>query len=169
MKIVTGTPMTTASLPTPRVVMMVLLASTLLIDQIVKLWLQQVLQVGQSWPLLPGVFQITLVYNTGAAFSMLNQYPAFLLALTGLIFVSFFIYSLTRPRYNGWQVAAFGLLLGGALGNILDRLMYGKVVDYLDFVLIHYPVFNLADSFIFCGILLLVLQQLEVLPSAREK
>lgn len=131
-----------------------------LLDQASKAWMVSLLADGASRPLLPGVFQLTLTYNTGAAFSMLRQHPQGLTLLTGLIFAAIAAYAFSPrpfPRGERWALA---LILGGALGNLIDRLRLGKVVDFLDVVAIHYPVFNLADSFIFCGVVLLVFTHL---------
>ena len=67
----------------------------------------------------------------------------------------FLAYSLMKKSLSMQEVFALGMILGGALGNIGDRLLLGQVVDYLDFTWIDYPIFNLADAFIFCGICLL--------------
>lgn len=121
------------------------------LDQLVKFYVQASLLPGQSIPVIPDVFHITLVSNTGAAFSLLKQHPEFLLAITSGVFLAFLVYGLFRQFRSRLELVGFALILGGALGNILDRLRLGSVTDYFDFVVIHYPVFNLADAFIFCG------------------
>lgn len=140
-----------------------LLALTLLfagLDQAVKFWISQAMQPGQHWPIWPGIFQLTLTYNTGAAFSVFNDQPQALTAFASLLFLGIAVYAWTRKQSAPLEVLSLALILGGALGNLMDRFRLGKVVDFLDAVLIHYPVFNLADTFIFCGVALLLWTQL---------
>lgn len=126
-----------------------------LADRIGKEIVQHTMSVGESIPIFEGVFHITFVYNPGAAFSLFHQHPVPLLVLTSVLFLAFLLYSLGKKSLSLLEVYALGMILGGALGNIGDRLLLGQVVDYLDFTLIDYPIFNLADTFIFIGICLL--------------
>jgi signal peptidase II len=136
-----------------------------LLDQGVKQIFVHRLTLGESLPLWPGVFHFTLAHNTGAAFSLFNQHPGLLLGVTVAIFTGLFWFSVRHAHADRYWLAGFTLVLGGALGNIVDRLRYGYVVDYLDVAFIRYPVFNLADAFIFCGTLLLVLNYLGILTT----
>ena len=109
---------------------------------------------GKSHLIIPGIFSLSYRENTGAAFSMFNEmHIAVLLGLNLLVLV-FFIY-LIRPYLQArpGQFAAV-LVLGGALGNLVDRVVRRHVIDYLDFHV--WPVFNLADAFIVAGVALLV-------------
>lgn len=139
-----------------------------LLDRLVKNWIQSHLTPAASIAIMPGVFHITHVYNTGAAFSMLQQHPGLLLIITSILFLGLLAYSLRKSVMPPVERIGLSLVLGGALGNIGDRLMFGKVVDYLDVVIIHYPVFNLADSFIFIGVCLLLLHYLRQPSSAAS-
>lgn len=132
----------------------------LLLDQAIKAWVQAQLLPSEPLALWPGVFQITLVYNTGAAFSMLEQHPALLLGVTIALFFILLFFAFRQAHIDKLWLMAYSLVLGGALGNIVDRISLGKVVDYLDFVLIQYPVFNFADTCIFIGVALLIIRQL---------
>jgi signal peptidase II len=127
-----------------------------LVDQGTKWVAKAWLLPDHPFPLIPHVFQLTLAYNTGAAFSLLSQKPQLLTGFTTLLFLILIIYSLSRPRYVKLEIPALALLLGGAFGNLLDRILFGHVTDFFDFVIIRYPVFNVADAFIFCGALLLI-------------
>ncbi len=130
------------------------------VDQLSKWLAHAALHAAQPLPIWPGVFQLTLAYNTGAAFSLLRGQPGLLTALTGAILFILLSYLFTRKTFLKGEVSALALILGGALGNFIDRLLNGKVTDFFDFILIRYPVFNVADSFIFCGVCLLILTHL---------
>jgi len=128
-----------------------------LLDQGSKWLVKAYLSPTVSLPILPNVFQLTLSYNTGAAFSMFRQQPQLLAGFTVLLFCALLIYAVRKQYYYRGELTAMGLILGGALGNLLDRLLWGKVTDFLDVVIIRYPIFNIADSLIFIGVLWLVL------------
>lgn len=98
---------------------------------------------------IPGIFHLTLTFNRGAAFGLLSGQSALLAGVT-LLLVAAAV--LLYPRLTGghrWLEGALGMILGGAVGNLVDRLRWGYVVDFLDFRV--WPVFNLADSFVVVG------------------
>jgi signal peptidase II len=139
-----------------------------LMDQVSKWLARAMLSPQQSFVLLPKVFQLTLAYNTGAAFSMLNQQPQLLTLFTTVIFGILLTYGLGRTRFLPGEIPAFSLILGGALGNLTDRFLWGRVTDFLDVTLIHYPIFNLADILIFSGVILLIIVHLRPYPAETE-
>jgi len=126
------------------------------LDQVVKAWVRQRLAVGESIPLWPGVFHFTHTQNRGMAFSLLEgQTP--LLALAAVVVVTLIVLAQrhlgTRmPALLGWALA---LALGGAMGNLVDRVRLGYVTDLFDARIINFPVFNVADVAITFGIALL--------------
>jgi signal peptidase II len=132
------------------------------IDQATKFWASLNLQLYDPLPVIPSL-NLTLLHNTGAAFSFLNeaggwqQWLFILLAVT----VSFFIvYWLTElPAERQWFACALSLVLGGALGNLWDRLALGYVIDFIDIYYgdWHWPAFNVADTAITVGALMLLL------------
>jgi signal peptidase II len=130
-----------------------------LLDQVSKMLMMQMLLPGERIVLVPGVFQLSRVHNTGAAFSMLNQHPLLLTALSAILLcivcVSVIRY---RQTMHLLQIGGAILVMGGAFGNLLDRVIYGAVTDFLDIVWIHYPVFNLADVGIVVGVGLWIIQ-----------
>lgn len=136
-----------------------------LLDQVSKWMARTMLAPDQSFVLIPKVFQLTLAYNTGAAFSMLRQQPQLLTFITTIIFAILLAYGLGRRRFLRGEITAFSLILGGALGNLIDRFMWGRVTDFFDVVLIHYPIFNVADMLIFAGVILLVYAHLRPYPA----
>lgn len=131
-------------------------------DQMTKYWVVQHLTLFESKSILP-FFDLTLLYNKGSAFGFLSQvgWPAEWLFVGIAIVVSILlIYWLYRLRDNHWASAAVALILGGALGNLANRLMFGYVIDFLDFYIKtwHWPPFNVADSAIVIGAFMLVIK-----------
>ena len=115
-------------------------------DQLSKAWITDVL--GGDWRSLqavPGLLDLRLVHNTGAAFSMLRGSTAVLGLLSLVVVIAVLIWLWRQPRLPIWQGLAIGLLLGGSLGNGIDRWRLGYVVDFLALVPINFPVFNIAD------------------------
>ncbi|WP_373533006.1 signal peptidase II [Vampirovibrio sp.] len=127
-----------------------------LLDQGSKWLAKAYLPSSGSVPIIPGFFQLTLAFNTGAAFSLFKNQPQLLSVFTSLLFGVLLIYALLRTHFAKGERLAMALILGGALGNLIDRLTTGRVTDYFDWVAIHYPVFNVADSFIFMGVVLMI-------------
>jgi signal peptidase II len=127
-----------------------------LADQLTKLWVKQGLPVGGSIPLWAGVFHFTHTQNRGMAFSLLEGKIG-LLAVAALIVVGIIVVTQVRLRKRMPLLLglALALPLGGAIGNLIDRIVQGYVTDFLDFRLINFPVFNVADSAITVGVLFL--------------
>jgi signal peptidase II len=135
-------------------------AGVLVLDQLTKWLIQQSLVFGQTVPVLP-FFNLVLVYNPGAAFSFLSSASGWQTGLfigIGLAASGLIVYLLRRHAYDALFCFALALILGGALGNVIDRLHLGAVVDFLDLHAAgyHWPAFNLADSAITCGAALLI-------------
>ena len=128
------------------------------LDQLSKFRILKILSVGQSIPLLPPVFHLTLVRNTGIAFGLFRNYPQFLFSINVLILVVLFILIGLRLFKQPILRIGIGMIAGGGLGNLVDRLRFGTIVDFLDFHIgsFHWPVFNIADSAICIGTLLLL-------------
>lgn len=129
----------------------------LIIDQLWKSAIVKWMEVGQTIPLWEGVFHITSLRNKGAAFGILQGQRWFFIIVTLIVVLGIIYYLQTEGRNNRRISFALSLLLGGALGNFFDRLIRGEVVDSLDFRLIDYPIFNLADVFIVSGVALMIL------------
>lgn len=130
---------------------------TLLIDQISKGIITSCLNLNSSWVIISNFFSIHYINNYGAAWSILdNQIPfIILLSIISLIIIYRFMYLFPNNRRNN---IAFGLVLGGLIGNLMDRWLFGYVRDFLDFKIFHYhyPIFNIADMAIVIGIILLI-------------
>jgi signal peptidase II len=139
------------------------------LDQVTKYWVVRNFSLGQTLPLLPGIFHFTYVTNTGAAFSMLSGRVEWLRWLSlGVSLVLIAIASFV-PLLTIWEQLGYGLILGGAIGNGIDRFFLGYVIDFLDFRLINFAVFNIADSFISIGIVCLLIASLQKTPTPQRK
>lgn len=129
----------------------------LLADQVTKYWITHSFELNETLPLWEGVFHITYVTNKGAAFSLFSERGEWLRWLSLAVSLVLVIIGLFGPRMNRWEQIGYGCILAGALGNGIDRFFFGKVVDFLDFRLIRFPVFNLADVSINIGIICLLI------------
>jgi signal peptidase II len=133
----------------------------LALDQASKFWIQQAFEPYQSLEVLP-IFNLVLVFNTGAAFSFLGDAGGWqrwffigLALVVSLVLLVWLRRLEETERVTGWGLA---LVLGGAVGNLIDRVLLGHVVDFLDFHWAgwHWPAFNVADMAITCGVALLL-------------
>ncbi len=137
----------------------------IVLDQISKWLAERFLEPFVPVPVMPS-FNLTLVYNKGAAFSFLSQAGGWQRwFFSGLaIAVSVFIILWLRRLHarDTWTAAGLSLVLGGAVGNLIDRLIYGHVIDFIDvfYSTYHYPTFNVADSAITVGAALLIVHSL---------
>jgi signal peptidase II len=123
------------------------------LDRVAKLAAVKSLACGQSFAVIPGIFHLTLVFNKGAAFGILKEQGLFFALLSAAVII-FIILCLCRSKAGDiLTLLASGMLLGGAAGNLTDRVAFGHVIDFLDFRI--WPVFNIADSAITAGAVLL--------------
>ena len=134
--------------------------TTLLLDQLSKWSALSSLQMGVPEPVLP-FFNWLLLFNPGAAFSFLAQgsgWQRWFFIILGLVACVYIIYLLRKSLSDKLLCIALSLILGGALGNVLDRVMYGAVVDFIDlhYANWHWPAFNVADSAICIGAALII-------------
>ena len=134
---------------------------SLVLDQITKNLVVQNLELSETLPIIEGVFHITYVTNTGAAFSLLTGGAGWLRWLSLAVSIGLVALALFGPMLHIFEQLGYGLILGGALGNGIDRFIAGRVVDFLDLRLIQFPVFNLADVFINVGIFCLLIASLQ--------
>lgn len=125
-----------------------------LLDQAAKWLALRFLPSFETLPLIPGVFHLTLVHNTGIAFGLFRGHESLLLALITLSLIALGIWGGRMKDSPAFSRRAFALILGGAAGNWIDRVRCGAVIDYFDFRI--WPVFNLADSAITIGVILYI-------------
>lgn len=143
---------------------LVLAGVLIILDQLTKLYFDGLLRYGQRIAVLP-FFDFTLLYNPGAAFSFLAQadgWQRWFFTVLGLVASVFIVWMMHKNCSNKRLMLALALILGGALGNVIDRIAYGHVVDFLLFYWKdwYYPAFNIADTCITLGAILLILDEL---------
>lgn len=132
-------------------------AVIILADFIAKRIVLAQLKEVSTVPLWNGVFHLTYVENRGAAFGILQNQKWFFIVLTAIVLAVVIYVALRQKFKHPILCTALSLLAGGAVGNLIDRVVYGYVVDFLDFCLIDFPVFNIADIFIVIGAILLAI------------
>ena len=144
----------------------------IVLDQITKVAVLDHFELGERLPVIAGFFDLTLLYNRGAAFSFLaghDGWQRWFFVLIALAASAFILHLLLGHRHERMFSVALGLILGGAVGNVIDRLLYGQVVDFLLFYRgsWYFPAFNVADSAITVGATLLILDELLRMKNAR--
>jgi signal peptidase II len=143
-----------------------LAAAVLLSDRLSKIAAESYLAFAQANPVIEGFFDLTLLYNKGAAFSFLADaggWQRWLFSLLAIVMsVILTVWIKRTPRNIWWLNSGLAMILGGALGNLYDRVVLGHVVDFLSFHFGHYsfPAFNIADIAISCGAFLLIIDML---------
>ncbi|HXI01646.1 MAG TPA: signal peptidase II [Candidatus Saccharimonadales bacterium] len=149
--------------------------AVLALDQVSKAALVRALDPDAAVSLVPGLFRLTLVTNTGGVFGILRDLNGpgrsilfGMLPLAAILLLVWYARSINPPR--ALPLGAIGLILGGAAGNLLDRIRLGHVVDFLDAYVgdWHWPAFNLADSGICVGVALLLLDSLISRPAGED-
>ncbi|MGK7932114.1 MAG: signal peptidase II [Microcystaceae cyanobacterium] len=134
----------------------------LILDQLTKFWVAtSFVDIGKTIPLWPNVFHFTYVINTGAAFSFFQGGAGWLKWLSLGVSIGLMAWAWFGDKMVINEQLGYGCILAGALGNGIDRFLFGYVVDFLDFRLINFPVFNLADTFINIGIIFLLIASFE--------
>jgi len=129
--------------------------SILLIDQIIKLTVVKLMLLGESVPLF-WIVQLTYVRNTGAAFSLFSGFSPYLTLISIAIILAVIYFHYKIPAKSTMLQIGMAYILGGSLGNLIDRVFRGYVIDYINFTF--WPVFNFADIMINLGVLLIIIQ-----------
>ena len=144
-------------------------------DRLSKLWIHAHVPMGEAITVIPGVFRLTHVLNTGAAFSLFEgvrspETVRYVLIAVAVVEIAVVLGFLAKTgRRLSLQTVAFALILGGALGNLYDRIRLHHVIDFLEVHIVHYhwPDFNIADSCIVIGACLLMIEVLRPQPSTE--
>ncbi|MDO5639367.1 MAG: signal peptidase II [Neisseria sp.] len=131
-------------------------------DQVSKLAVLKYFDYGERLNIIPDFFDLTLLYNPGAAFSFLADaggWQKYFFLILAVVICSYLARAIVKDDFGLWGKTGAAMIIGGAIGNVIDRLQHGHVVDYLLFYWQnwYYPAFNVADSFICVGAVLLVI------------
>jgi len=142
----------------------IIIIVTIVADQFTKLLIMQSLALYEIREIIPGFFNLVYVTNRGAAFSMLANASGpwvhyFFVGIASAAAVVLTVLFFKWRKISAWFGVSFGLIVGGAFGNVIDRIRFGAVTDFLDFYIgrYHWPAFNVADSAICVGAVLLIL------------
>lgn len=126
-----------------------------LLDQVSKIWVQRNMDLMESIPVIKGIFHLTYIHNPDSAFGLL-KFPNTVFVIVGIVVIIFIVFILRKKIAQKNRMVFFSLMfiLGGSLGNMIDRLRVGSVIDFLDFRI--WPIFNIADSALNIGLFLLI-------------
>ena len=144
------------------------------LDQLTKLWIDSNLLLHSRMPIIDGLFDLTLAYNPGAAFSFLADAGGwqrwFFTILSSVVTLVLILWLKRLPAHEKINAVALALIIGGAVGNLVDRIAHGHVIDFLLFYYQQwfFPAFNVADSAISIGVVLILLSLFHSPPSRQE-
>lgn len=129
----------------------------IVIDQIFKILVINKMALQQSITIINNFFNITYVRNTGAAWSILSGNVLLLIMISVLALVTIYYYLIKDKDLNKIDIVSYSMLIGGIIGNLIDRIVHGYVIDYLDFKIFNYnfPIFNIADTLIVISIIII--------------
>ena len=132
-------------------------------DQLIKILISNTLIEYQYIDVIKNIFTITHVHNTGAAFSILSNNVVLLIGISLIALVLIYYYILRNIKYTKLNIAIYSLLIGGIIGNLIDRVIHGYVIDYLSVKIFNYnfPVFNLADIGIVISVFLIFIKTIK--------
>ena len=123
----------------------------------------------QSIPVIPGVFNITYVKNTGASFGMMAGARWFFVAITVLLIAAVICYAVKNRITDRLFLISASFVVGGGIGNLIDRIATGAVVDFFDFCLINFAIFNVADCFVVVGVILMAIYYIKEEKTKKEE
>lgn len=135
----------------------------LIIDQVTKRIIATTMNIGDSYEVIPNFLNITSHRNNGAAWGILSGKMGFFYIITIVILIVLVLFYIKEAKYNLFMQVAISLLFAGALGNFIDRLVNGEVVDFVDTNIFGYdfPIFNVADSSLTIGVLFIIITLLK--------
>ena len=135
---------------------MIMIVFIIAFDQITKYFASLKLADGSVAKFIPGVVQFKYAENTGMAFSMLSGARWVFIALTVVVCVGAFYYLFSNRCKNLWLYWSLGVILSGGIGNLIDRIRFGYVVDFIEPTFVNFAIFNIADCAVTCGAVVLV-------------
>lgn len=141
----------------------------ILVDQLVKIIVINNLALQQSIIVIYNFLNLTYVRNTGAAWSILSGNVSLLIVISIIALGLLYHYLIKDKNLNKVDIVSYGMLIGGIVGNLIDRIIHGYVIDYLDFKIFNYnfPIFNIADTFIVISIVIIGINM--IVGEYREK
>ena len=125
-----------------------------ILDQLTKFLIKKDFQLNHSIPIIKNIFHFTYITNTGSAFGFFKNFNLFFVLFSIIVVIAIFYYLKNIKENEKLLQFSVGLLLGGTIGNLIDRIAYGSVIDFLDFRI--WPVFNIADSAVTISIIFLI-------------
>lgn len=144
----------------------------IIFDVISKIFISNILILNKSITIIPNFFYLTYTHNYGGAWSIFDNSTLFITIVSFLIIIGIIYYLFKNKVTKKIEIIGYSLLLGGAIGNLIDRIVYGYVIDFLDFYIFKYdfPIFNVADIGIVVGIILLLVSMiLEVYKNDNKR
>ena len=140
-----------------------------LLDYITKRIVSGNMVLYQSIPVIKGVFNITYVKNTGASFGMMAGARWFFVAVTVIIIAAVIYYAVKNKITDKLFLVSASFVVGGGIGNLIDRIATGAVVDFFDFCLINFAIFNVADCFVVVGVILMAIYYIKEEKTKKEE
>lgn len=134
----------------------------IIFDQVIKYLINNCLDLFSHVNIINNFFYIANVHNTGAAWNILDGNRFFLIFIAIIAILSIYLLFIKNKKLNKLDIISYGLLIGGIIGNLIDRIIYGYVIDYLEFIIFkyHYPIFNLADICIVISVILIIINSI---------
>ena len=135
----------------------------IIVDILVKVMVNSLMNVYDTISLIPSFFSITYVRNVGAAFSIMENNRILFIVVGIVALFLIYKYLIKDKVLNNYYIVCYSMLIGGIIGNLIDRLVYGYVIDYLSFNIFGYlfPIFNLADSFIVISVFMIIIYEIK--------
>ena len=135
----------------------------IIVDILVKVMVNSLMNVYDTISLIPSFFSITYVRNVGAAFSIMKNNRILFIVVGIVALFLIYKYLIKDKILNNYYIVCYSMLIGGIIGNLIDRLVYGYVIDYLSFNIFGYlfPIFNLADSFIVISVFMIIIYEIK--------
>lgn len=149
-------------------VMILLIIAFIYLDQLSKYLAVIYLKGGESFPIIKNVLHLTYVENEGAAFGMLKDHRWIFMIISSVAIIGLFVYLVKNHKASRLQNVALTMIIAGGIGNMIDRVVLGYVVDFIDFTLINFAIFNVADSFVCVGVGLLIIYLLMTLKREHD-
>lgn len=135
-----------------RMIALLIIALVMLTDILTKRWaIENLLNGSGTLNAVPGIFRFRFAWNTGVAFSFLSSWPALVSVFTVLVLCAVAVFLFFAKRQRIWDRICLSLIFAGGLGNFIDRILYGAVVDFIELTFISFPVFNFADVCVVMG------------------